>query len=211
MINGTQNQYVKFSKKFGGVRKVFEGKVEILVGGFKFDMNDLPASGNVLPAGTPVSCDEATRKIAPMYAFKVIAVEGTKVSVYKFNEGTRAKVGMTLAVNPTAFDTAATNAAKVTAIDSSNDGYDVLTVDAATGITEGTILIEATTDKKVKVKPNALLPYDVCVDEDAFAADGDGAWSCERPVLENRLAPVPQFVKDALLKAGCYFRFSNRK
>ena len=94
MINGTQNQYVKFSKKFGGVRKVFEGKVEILVGGFKFDMNDLPASGNVLPAGTPVSCDEATRKIAPMYAFKVIAVDGTKVSVYKFNEGTRAKVGM---------------------------------------------------------------------------------------------------------------------
>ena len=164
MINGTQNQYVKFSKKFGGVRKVFEGKVEILVGGFKFDMNDLPASGNVLPAGTP-----------------------------------------------TGLDTASANAEKVTAIDSSNEGYDVLTVDAATGITEGTILIEATTDKKVKVQPNALLPYDVCVDEDAFAADGDGAWSCERPVLENRLAPVPQFVKDALLKAGCFFRFSNRK
>ena len=68
MIQGTEfNQTVKYSKKYGGVRKVFEGKPYMLVGGFSFNLEDLPLPGNVLPAGAPVSVDEDKRTITPIY------------------------------------------------------------------------------------------------------------------------------------------------
>lgn len=215
MRTGTLNNYVKFSKKWGGVRKAYEGHEApwMLVGGFKFPSLDvLPASGNVLPAFTPVLADEVNRTLVPMYAFEVksIDTENKTISVVKNEEGTRAKVGMKLIVTPEDLSTAGT-AITVTAIDSTKEDVDVLTVNAVTGVTAGVILLEANNENKVKVIPNSLTPYDTCVDEDAYALDGDAIFGATSPIIERRIVPIPAIIKKALADAGCFFRFSNKK
>lgn len=215
MRSGTFNNLTKWSKEWGGTRKCFESQPTILPGGFKFELADLPAKGNVLPAGSPVFCDEVARTITPLYLFQVTKVEAEtkKVSVAKDMEGTRAKVGMSLIVLGSDLTKAASTAWKVTEVDSTDSQVDVLTLDAdPTGITAESVLAEATGENKVKVVPNAITPYDTCVDEDSYACDGDGAWAVyQTPVLERRIPVIPEVIKKALKDAGCVFRFSNRK
>lgn len=213
MLQGTFNQRVQFDGRIGGYRRVFEGQVKLLVGGFNFDLKDLPAPGNVLPAGTPVYCNEETRAIVPLRTFKVTQVDGTKVRVEKFFAGTRVKVGESLIAVPSDLATAAAAAMTVSAIDNSNANYDELTVNAVPeGVVAGSILCVAGTDKKAVCIPNALTPYDICLDEKAVAADGEGAWNCmDFPVLERRMPPITDSIKKALADAGCFFRWSNRK
>ena len=181
MRSGTINNKIRWSKNWGGTRKCFETKPTLLPGGFNFDLKELPVSGNVLPAGSPVS---------PLYLFEVKSVDNDAktVTVVKSLEGTRAKVGMSLIILGNDLSVAADSAMKVTAIDSTADNVDVLTVDAlASGIKATDVIAEATSEKKVKVVPNALTPYDTCVDEDSFACDGDAAWAVyDTPVLERR-------------------------
>lgn len=213
--NGTINNYVKFSKKIGGVRKAYEGHnlPWMYYGGFKFPSLDvLPASGNVLPAFTPVKVDEEARTIVPMYAFSVKAVDGTKktITVNKDVEGTRAKVGMKLMALGNSLATAAQTVATISAIDSSASDVDVLTVDNVVG-SAGAVIVEAGSDSKIKVIPNGLTPYDTCVDEYAYALDGDAVWGADAPILERRIVPIPDLVKKALKDADCVFKFSNRK
>lgn len=213
--NGTINNYVQFSKKIGGVRKAYEGHdlPWMYYGGFKFPSLDvLPSSGNVLPAFTPVKVDEVERTIVPMYAFSVKAVDSTKktITVNKDVEGTRAKVGMKLMVLGASLATAAQTVATVSTIDSSASDVDVLTVDNVVG-SAGAVIVEAGSDSKIKVIPNGLTPYDTCVDEDAYALDGDAVWGANAPILERRIVPIPDLVKKALKDADCVFKFSNRK
>ena len=118
---------------------------------------------------------------------------------------------MTLIMLGDSLDSAATTNMTVTAIDSTAEDVDVITVDAVeSGLAEGKVIAQSNGERKVKVVPNALTPYDTCVDEDAFACEG--AWACyDTPVLENRIPVLPTVIKNALREAGCYFRFSNRK
>lgn len=196
---GTFNQSVRYSSKIGGYRKVFEGHVSLLVGGFAFDVNDLPEAGNVLPAGTPVCVDEEARTIKPLYGFKVLKNEGTSLTVEKGLSGTRAKVGMTI------------EGQKVVSIDKSANDRDVLTLSAAVAsIKQGDVVYGTVDGKDIKAKVNALTPYDICLDPHASSADGDGAWTSDFPVLETRMPPITDEVKKALNSNGCFFRFSNR-
>lgn len=213
MRTGTLNTYHNWSRKWGGVRRVFEGQVKILVGGFKFDLKDLPTAGNVLPCGTPVDCDEEARTIKPLYAFEVVEVDGKAVSIKKYGEGTRAKVGMNLIICPEDLTKAATVSASVQSIETVDEDVDVLTMSAEIeGLAVGTILVEAGDDLKIKVVPNALTPYDSCIDDTTHAADGDGCWnSMEKPVLVRRMPPLTPAIKKALAENGCFFRWSNRK
>ena len=209
IIQGTFNQVVKASGKFGGALVVFEGHPSLLVGGFNFDLNDLPAAGAVLPCGTPVYCDEASRKIVPVITAKVTAVDGTTVTVEDHGFGQAAfKVGDTVAELPASLATAAENFATVTAVDGN-----VLTLSAAvTGLAADDILaVVGATDKKVKATPNALLPYDVVRDADAISVDGAGMSANDRPVLERRMPAINDAIKAALVAAGCDIKFSNRK
>lgn len=212
-FTGTFNQQVQFDGRIGGYRRVFEGQVKLLVGGFQYDLNDLPLPGFVLPAGTPVYCDEQARTIVPLRTFKVVAVANGKVHVEKFNAGTRVKVGESLIVVPDDFANAAKAAMEVSAIDNSNSGYDILTVDSIPeGIVAGTILCIGNADKTARCVPNALSPYDICLSKEAVACDGEGAWNCmDFPVLERRMPPITDSIKKALADAGCFFRWSNRK
>jgi hypothetical protein len=225
MNQGTINNYIKFSKNFGGVRKCYEGKPTIAVGGFMCEPELMPAYPNVMAAGTLVYADEQSRTIVPLYTFKVKAVDSTnsKITIEKFETGTTAKVGMKLIVVGDDLSQSATNVYTVSAIDSSEDNVDVLTVDAVTGITEGAVLAEckttttgtgqdAVTTNLLKVIPNGLTYCDNVLDPDAYAIDIDYIWNCmEKPVLERRMPPLTDSLKKALRDNECYFRFSNRK
>ena len=83
MKQGTINNYVKFSKNFGGVRKCYEGKPTIAVGGFMCDPALMPAYPNVMAAGTLVYADESAEKrsIVPIYTFKVLEVNTVQKTV----------------------------------------------------------------------------------------------------------------------------------
>lgn len=208
-INGTFNQIVKASGNFGGSLVVFEGHPSLLVGGFNFDLNDLPAAGQVLPCGTPVYCDESTRKIVPVITAKVTAVNSTAVTLEDHGFGQAAfSVGDTVAELPANLATAAENYATVTAVEGN-----VITLSAAiTGLAANDVLVVVdATSKKVKAVPNALLPYDVVRDANAISVDGDGMWANDRPVLERRMPAINDAIKAALVAAGCEFKFSNRK
>lgn len=216
MRTGTINNYVKFSRNFGGVRKCYEGKPIIAVGGFSCAPELMPAYPNVMAAGTLVYADESAgaRTIVPIYTFKVISVDSNAktVTVEKFETGTIAKVGMKLIVVGDNLATASQNVATVSAIDSSAEDVDVLTVDAVTGITAGAVIAEAGADSKIKAIPNGLTYCDNVLDPDAYAIDIDYIWNCmEKPVLERRMPPLTASLKKALRDNECYFRFSPRK
>lgn len=221
MRTGTLNNYVKFSKKFGGVRKCYEGKPIIAVGGFDCEKELMPLNGAAMAAGTLVYADEQARSIVPLYTFKVLSVDTAtkKVKVEKYETGSIAKVGMILVVVGDDLNQAAANVATVTAVDSSAADYDILTMDevvadSAAFIAEGDVLAEAKSAaiKKVKVIPNGLTYCDNVLDPDAYAIDIDYIWNCmEKPVLERRMPPLTASLKKALRDNECYFRFSNRK
>lgn len=212
MRTGTINNYIKFSKNFGGVRKCYEGKPTIAVGGFQCETALMPINGAVMAAGTPVYADEQARTIVPLYTFKVKAVDGTKITVEKYETGTVAKVGMKLLVVGDDLTQAAQAVATVAEIDSSASDVDVLTVDAAAGAAVGAVLAEAGANNKIKVVPNGLTYCDNVLDPDAYAIDIDYVWNCmEKPVLERRMPPLTASLKKALRENECYFRFSNRK
>ena len=209
MIKGTFNQIVKANGKFGGALVVFEGKPELLIGGFNFNLDDLPAPGDVLPCGTPVNCDEATRVITPIITGKVESVDGTKVTLKDLGFGqTALKVGSTVAVLGNDLSAAAAKSATI----ASKDG-NVVTLNAAIdGLAAGAILVEVdATSKKVKAIPNALTPYDIVRDANAISVDGDGAYKNDRPVLERRMPAINDAIKAALAAAGCQFKWSDRK
>jgi hypothetical protein len=216
MRQGTINNYVKWSKNWGGVRKCYEAKPTLLVGGFDCKIADMPLYPNAMAAGTLVFADETAgvRSIVPLFTFKVTAVdsEHSTITVEKFETGSIAKSGMKLIVVGSDLATAAANVATIASIDASALDVDVITVDSVEGISVGDVLAEAGADKKVKVVPNALTYCDNVLDPDAYAIDVDAVWNCiDKPVLERRMPPLTASLKKALADNGCFFRFSNRK
>lgn len=219
------DQVLKASGSMGGALVVFEGHPQLLVGGFDFDLADLPGAGVVLPCGTPVNCDEASRKITPLITLKVKAVDGTdakKVELVSngFN-GPAVKVGDNVAiinntldheyVNTTG-DSASTTFAKVVSV----DGFNIELEAALTGLAANDILVvvkknEDTGKAAIKAVPNALLPYDKVYDAAATIVHGDGMIGNDMPVLERRMPPITDAIKTAVQANGHKITFSNRK
>lgn len=201
MISGTFDQTIAFSKEFGGVRKVFEAKPWLLVGGFSFNIADLPKPGQVLPAGAPVHCDEEARTIVPIYTITVKSVSGTAVTVAKDSWGVPIKAGMVVSTGET-----------VSAVSEEDETYTVTFSALPTAAAADAVLtIYPESVGSAGVEANALLPYDVCLDPAATSANGEGAWQCEYPVLIRRTFPLTDDIKAQLRNAGCGFYFSNRK
>lgn len=154
MRQGTINNYIKFSRSFGGVRKCYEGKPAIAVGGFSVDLNDMPV-GAAVAAGTLVYADEQARTIVPLYTMKVKSIDKAKktITIEKFETGSIAKVGMKLVVVGTDLTEAATYISTITAIDATAADSDVLTVDAvAAPGTDTYTAVTDTTDKNPKTE-----------------------------------------------------------
>ena len=229
-VKGSPGQIVKFKGEVGSSLRVFEDKVEVLVGGFTFDKNDLPAPGDVLPCATPVYCDEAAdaRSITPFITGRVASISGEDAKVVTFaNVGLvrpAFKVGSKVAIinstltheyqNTAAVGETPASYAFVTIV-----GYDgnVATLDnELDSLSADDILVEVSEDETthkatVKCVPNALLPYDKVYDENATIVYGDGCYTCLAPVLERRCPPMTDAVKAALAAGGCTFKWSPRK
>lgn len=201
MIFGTQyNQTIKYSQKYGGVRRVFEGKPYLLVGGFDFNIEDLPTPGNVLPAGAPVNCDEEKRTITPIYTITAKEVSGNDVTVAKDSWGVPVKVGMV-----------ASTGGNITAVEDGEGTYKI-TFDTAPSATTGEVItIYPKSVGSTGIQANALLYCDICLDPRAVSARGDGVWFAEWPVLIRRTFPFTEDIKKQLAANGCFFRLSNRK
>lgn len=201
MIFGTQyNQTIKYSQQYGGVRRVFEGKPYLLVGGFDFNIEDLPTPGNVLPAGAPVNCDEEKRTITPIYTIVVKEVNGSDVTVAKDSWGIPVKVGMV-----------SSTGGNITAVEDGEDTYKVTFDKAPTAKAGEVITIYPKSVGSKGVEANALLYCDICLDPRAVSARGDGVWFAEWPVLIRRTFPFTDDIKKQLSANGCFFRLSNRK
>ena len=222
------DQVLKASGKVGGAKVVFEGQPKLLIGGFDFDLKDLPGPGVVLPCGTPVYCDEANRTITPLITLKVQAVDGEdakKITLFDngFN-GPAVKVGDKLAIIN---DTLAHEYSNTAAVGStpasyafvsvaSIDGNEIVLDNELASLAANDILVvvvenESNHKAAIKATPNVLLPYDKVYDKAATIVHGDGAYSCDRPVLERRMPPITAAIKTALANAGCTFKWSDRK
>ncbi len=211
----TYNVMRKSSSKVGGAREVYQKSLQILTGGFSVAKENLPEVGNVLPAGTPILCDEGdARSVKVHYAFKVKTVTGSTIQVEKGGEGSRVKVGMFLMEAPATATTTGT-AQTVSSVDTSNEDYDEIVLDTAlSGLAIGDVLIEATADgagTTIKVVPNALSVGDVYIDPNGYDFGISGAYFGTGVVYERRIAPIAPAIKTALLENGCFFRFSQSK
>ena len=104
-----------------------------LSGGFNLDDDKLVA-GSYLPHLAPLAIDFATRKAKAVKNVKVYENAAAGASAIKIEKNSLAYVNMYLANG--------TNAAKVTAIDTSNADYDSLTITLGAAVTTGDVLFE---------------------------------------------------------------------
>ena len=116
---------VKLEKSAGGI-PVFQNVAENAQGGFALDITGLTLGG-IVPAGTVMGFDEATRKAAPLKMAKLQA-DATAVAVtYQVVKGSLIAVGDYLAA------VVGGKAYAVTAIDKTNAAYDTLTIGTTLG------------------------------------------------------------------------------
>lgn len=199
MLSGTFDQGILHSEKFGGVRKVYEQKPEVAYGGFKFNLDDLPTPGQVLPAGAPVYCDEENRTITPIYTITVKEVSEAVVTVAKDTWGVPIKVGMVASTGET-----------VTAVEDGDGVYKVtFSAAPAAAKADAVLTLYPASVGSTGVKANALLYADVCLGSNAKWANGDGVWF--GIMLTRRTFPLTDDIKQQLLDARCFVHFSNRK
>lgn len=209
-FTGTFNQVIKGSgKTFGGALVVFEGHPQLLVGGFNYDLNELPPAGVVLPCGTPVYCDEANRTITPIITAKVKSRQGTKITfeTYGFDQ-CAFKVGDVIGMLPNDLSQASEAYSTVTAVDGNSV---TLQTEVPSMTANGIIAVLNPANHKIKALPNAITPYDVVRDADAISVDGDGMIGNDRPLLERRMPPYNDALKAAVQANGHKLTFSNRK
>lgn len=162
---------------------IFQNVFELAQGGFT--LNDSAfAAGVTVPAGTPIGFDESTRiaKVAKM-AVAYAAATNT-ATTYQVKKGHNLKVGSSIKTGSTAAQT-------VTAIDSSNTSYDVITVGTTLGAVVAVgaaIFIDDAGYQNVK----GLLYSDVLIDANGVASV---AVVLRGTVYDRRISPVAATVK----------------
>jgi hypothetical protein len=106
---------------------VFQDDVKVAQGGFLLDDAAFTTDGLVIPVGTPIGFDESTR-IAKVCKVAVAQANATNSAVtYKVLKGHLLKVGSVI-------NSGAGSAQAITAIDTTNADYDVLTVGTTLGV-----------------------------------------------------------------------------
>lgn len=136
-------------------RAIWRGEARMLPGGFK-PLQEFPV-GTLLKRGTLVHVDMDTLSAAIVKVAKVVDGGTTKAP--------RVQKGNNYTVGDTIMKLGTTSTAAITAIDTTNEGYDTLTLDKAiAGIAAGDFVQEAdTTDAGnpvAKYEPNAVLGED---------------------------------------------------
>lgn len=196
-MQGTRNQYVY--PTFGGrLKNPFKGRAKIFAGDlFEVRMND----------------DGVKPEIYILKTFKVKSATGTTVKIYRDGYKHIPFAGDILMVAPADIGTAGTGVT-VQAVTKEKDGVDdvwTLTTSSEVTASDGTILVEATTDgasaKMVVQTINAVAPYDYDFMYEPVAdpaADDDEQFEAARyfiaPALggtmyKNKMSPIPACVE----------------
>lgn len=128
--------------------EIWRGECKILPGGFQpvqsFD------AGVVIHRGTPIYVDFDAMTAAVCKTAYILA-DSTSTEIY-VAKGTLFSAGDTIA------NESDSSVATITAVDTSNDEYDILTLDSAlTSYAEGDIVVEADTDGAALYTPNAVV------------------------------------------------------
>ncbi|RQO79140.1 hypothetical protein DBR40_05315 [Pedobacter sp. KBW01] len=132
-----------FKKVIGtGSIPVFQGygkDISLAQGGFGLDITGLRI-GAIIPAGTPMICDESTRLAKPFVTAKLTAAATNTDVAYKVTKNSLFAIGDNFSAVKGA------KAYPITAIDTSNAGYDLVTVGTTLGavLAEGTLVFEST-------------------------------------------------------------------
>lgn len=151
-----------------------------------FTLANAPSAPALLPGGTPVQVNEATRLAYVCYRFELYELAADDATVYKIKKdytkyGNLAKVGMHIMAMPAALTTAGA-AYTITAIDTSNALYDTITLGTTLGaeLAAGTVLAEADsthgTTAKLKYVANALTFRDVWIQDDNLSYSVNGVY-----------------------------------
>jgi hypothetical protein len=100
---------------------------DLVQGGFVLDITGL-ANGTILYRGTPLVYDEAARTAVCLPVAKIHANATNSATTYQIEKGSNLLVGQNFAV------TSGGAAYAITAIDTSNSAYDVVTVGTTLGV-----------------------------------------------------------------------------
>jgi len=105
---------------------VWQDDPDPLQGGFTLDITGLVV-GSVLPAGTPLSANEATRYAVPLLTATVYANASAGATAYQVKKGQGFVVGANVAL------TVGGAAYPITIVDTSNAAFDTITVSTTLG------------------------------------------------------------------------------
>lgn len=204
----------------GACRDVYGGKAQItLPTGYSVPLDELITGNaykpNTIPAGTPFSTDDVNKIARPHYAFKVhspVTAGDTTVQVFKDFEGTRAKVGMNIMLMAATEEsvTFTGTGITITAIDSTNEYFDILTVGAALpALAAGDILVEASQNgagATIKVIPDATSYADIPVygDEQCQLVD---LVTHNNVLYTRRVPPIHPAIRNYMYANGYFVRF----
>lgn len=164
----------------GKIDAIWRGECEVLPGGFKLKNN--LATGMLVKRGNPLYVDFDNMEAAVVKAVKVIT--GGSTSAPRVAKGHHFIVGDYVVKATSGTDTGVS----ITAINTSNAGYDVLTLSAAiTGLAADDILQEADKTGSGAVPayaPNAVVAADHVVDKNGVVVL-DAAWGAR--VLKDKV------------------------
>nr|WP_319268329.1 hypothetical protein [uncultured Draconibacterium sp.] len=171
----------------GGFPVFWRGEFKVLPGDFKIKQT-FP-EGTLIPKGTPIMLDFDNMECGVCKVAKRLATGTTTIP--HVTKGTLLQVGDVVAL------VGATDLSRtITAIDRTNDGYDVITLDGAlTGFTEGNFMIEAeayVADPENLADP-LYLPDAVTVENSEYKADSFTTLAAgyDGVVLKEVAYPIP--------------------
>lgn len=149
-----------------------------------FTLEDVFPAGEVIPAGTPIEADDATRKAKVAKIAIVQAQASATEKNYKVLKGHLLQAGMKIKHGSATAQT-------ITKVDKSNSDYDILTLSATLGvqIESGQAVLEESTDVS-KIK--GLLYESVTIGKNKLA---DIAVTIRGTVYARRVPPVSVDVK----------------
>lgn len=181
----------------GKIDALWRGECEVLPGGFNLKSATTLSTGELVKRGTPLFVDFENMECAVVKA--AVVVSGGTTSAPRVPKGSHIAVGDKLVKETADTDTGVT----VSAINTSNAAYDVLTLSAAiSGLTAGDILQEA--DKAgsgavPKYAPNAVVAADHVVNKNGVVVL-DAAYGAR--VLYDKVdyPVVPSWVNGICLK-----------
>lgn len=180
-----------------------------------FSISNAPLARVLIPGGTPVFCDEVTRTTQICYRFEVYegaSDSATEIKIVKDHTkyGDLAKVGMNIMKMPATL-TGTGAAYPITAIDTSNASYDLITLGTTLGValTAGDVLAEANithaSTAKLKYVANALSYADTLIEDDNLVYSLAGVYFGE--LYNRRIRKI-----DAVERAGLtQIKFSELK